>query len=206
MHTPRYLNYLAIGATTALLMAVSLASTAATVAKASGTRLEPLRVQARTAEDKQDATTVSRRHCTADGHWCVRTVLEGPSGDTHLEVAQRVAGEREARYRHVPLAASAGGAVPKPWPYIVRLAPGVGVPGVPSDPAQAALENVLVGVERPSRQVTLSRIYHTDDDVQVDGDRVTLSGDAAGTVRACITQADAAAGKFAPECGKILGP
>lgn len=167
-----------------------------------GNRLEPLLEQTDTAASASadpDAAHTSSRYCTADGQWCVRT-LRGEEDTDTLEVAHQVDGEATPRYRFIPLPAEAGAdSSVQPWPFIVRMPPGVGVP-VPHDPAQAALENVLVGALRAwttgysgggagASTLALSRIEHQDDGIQIDA-LLTLPGDGYSLIRACFGEED----------------
>ncbi len=187
-----------------LLVALAAAASAAPAPKPasdrSGNRLEALIEQPGAAQDAD--ADVSPRYCSADRQWCVRTRREGEPAAAQLEVEHQVAGEAEARLRVVPLSALAQSGSERPWPFIVRMAPGIGAPQRPTDPDQAALENVLVGVVREQStdysggegrvsQLALARLYHQDDGIQIDDEVLLLPADSHAAIRACFSEADA---------------
>ena len=166
-----------------------------------GNRLEVLIEQPAPRAPDADDRDASPRYCTADHQWCVRTRADGEDGTTQLEVEHQVAGEAAPRMRFVPLTALDASGSARPWPFIVRMAPGIGAPRVPADPAQAQLQNVLVGVldeattgysggGASASEVRLARIYHQDDGVQVDADVLVLPADGSAMIRACFSEAD----------------
>lgn len=170
-----------------------------------GNRLEPL-VESKDAASNTDAddAAVGPRYCTTDGTWCLRLRRhpEASGQAPWLEVAQRVAGEAEPRYRHVAYAGVDGPSSLRIWPWLLRLAPGAGLPSVPRDPVQAAQESVLVGVEREqqtayagggasSSALMLEQIYPTDDGTQTRSVlELPLGGSA--SIRACFGERDTA--------------
>ncbi|WP_421567286.1 hypothetical protein [Stenotrophomonas sp. PD6] len=202
----RMLNRRGVYATALLLM--SLQATAAVAVPEpvqrdrAGNRLEPLAEQTGPKDEGGDSSeATSAWLCTADHLWCVRTARQGDEGAAQLEVAQQVAGEATPRFRYVPLL-TAGDEVRnyRPWPYLVRMTPGIGAPQPPRDPQQAALENVLVGVVGETNtmysgggasasQLSLSRIYHEDDGIQIDS-VLTVPSDGNAMIRACFSEKD----------------
>lgn len=163
-----------------------------------GNRLEAL------IEQPDSATADSApAYCTADRQWCVRTRRAGGPLAAQLEVAHRVAGEAEPRLRFIPSPDPDAATSERPWPFIVRMAPGIGAPEVPADPQQAALENVLVGVVSEASTgysgggadagtLRLSRIYHQQDGIQIDPEVLAVPADGHATIRACFGDADEA--------------
>jgi hypothetical protein len=187
----------------ALAAADSVAATTDGVADRAGNRLEALIQQPDRAPAGSDDGAASPRLCTEDRQWCVRTRRDGEPSAGRLEVEHRLAGEPEPRLRFIPMPALETPASEQPWPFIVRMAPGVGAPQVPSDPQQAALENVLVGVVSGTSTgysgggadagtLRLSRIYHQQDGIQIDPDVLVVPADGHAMIRACFGQADEA--------------
>lgn len=200
----RMLNRQGAHAALALLLALALPAAAATPSETphdrAGNRLERLTEQAGPADDGEAAEAASAWYCTADRHWCVRTTRDGDEGAAQLEVAQQVTGEAEPRLRYVPLNADEEVANYQPWPYVVRMASGIGAPRPPRDPQQAALENVLVGAlsewntmysggGATASRLSLSRIYHEEDGIQIDPVLVVPS-DGNAMIRACFSEKD----------------
>lgn len=170
-----------------------------------GNRLEPLIERHEPAALAAGTTAegverdASSRYCTADGQWCLRTTGGAGEGEATLEVEHQVRGEAQPRSRFIPLA-DADGATVRPWPFIVRMAPGIGAPTPPRDPDQAALQNVLVGaiVEQQTgysgggasaSTLTLSRIHHDDDGIQIDP-VLSVAADGHSMIRACFSEQD----------------
>lgn len=202
----RMLNRTAAYAAMALLLALqvptALAAPDAVQRDRAGNRLERLTEQAGPVDARERAEGASSWYCTADRQWCVRTTREGDEGAAQLEVAQQVAGEAEPRVRYVPLVAGEEMRNYQPWPYLVRMAPGIGAPQPPHDPQQAALENVLVGVlaewntaysggGATASRLSLSRLYHQDDGIQIDA-VLELPSDGSSMIRACFSEKDMA--------------
>lgn len=191
-----------------LLALLALATDAALAARPAdgfadraGNRLEALIEQPATTAPDADERDASPRYCTADHQWCVRTRADAGDGTAQLEVEHHVAGDAEPRMRFVPLTGLTESGSVRPWPFIVRMAPGIGAPQVPADPAQAQLQNVLVGVldeattgysggGASASTVRLARIYHQDDGVQVDADVLVLPADGNASILACFSAAD----------------
>lgn len=178
------------------------ASAAEAATDRAGNRLQALIEQPPdTGDAAGDDALLSARYCSVDRQWCLRT-RRGDGDDTALlEVQHQLAGEAGPRLRIIPLTGDDAAGHPRPWPFIVRMAPGIGAPQVPDDPVQAALENVLVGVVEESSTgysgggahastLRLGRIYHQQDGVQVDPDVLVLPGDADASIRACFGEAD----------------
>ena len=168
---------------------------------AAGNRREALTPQAAPPGAAAADTDSSAWHCTADRGWCVRTVRD--EAGAQLELAQHVAGERDVRLRYVPLPSDDEADSEQPWPFIVRLGPGIGTPQRPTDAEQAQLQNVLVGAVRDwrtsysgggarSSELTLVRLYHENDGIQIDTvATLPMAGNA--LIRACFSEADVAA-------------
>ncbi len=81
--------------------------------------------------------------CTRDGNWCVRVQPVAEEGDrpSVLEVLEKVQGQGKPHTYHVSID------VPQEadlslWPWIVRLASGVGSDETVTDPQQRARQNV----------------------------------------------------------------
>lgn len=184
----------------ALLVPAAVAAPEAVQRDRAGNRLERLTERVGPVDAGESAAATSAWLCTADGHWCVRTTREGDTGAAQLEVAQQVTGEAAPRLRYIPLASGDAEINYQPWQYVVRMAPGIGAPEPPRDPQQAALENVLVGVlgewntmysggGASASRLSLSRIYHQEDGIQID--RVLeLPADGNAMIRACFSEKD----------------
>ena len=166
-----------------------------------GNRLQALTEQAAGEDDAHAQDDLSPRYCSDDQQWCLRTRRAADPAGAQLEVEHRVAGEAEPRLRVIPLPVSEMPGHPKPWPFIVRMGPGIGAPQVPRDRQQAALENVLVGVLEESSTgysggganastLRLSRIHHQDDGIQIDPEVLLLPADGDASIRACFGEAD----------------
>lgn len=177
------------------------AAAAAPVQDRAGNRWEALIEQPADAQDSAGAA--SPRFCSTDRQWCVRTSRHGDGDDpaSQLEVAHQLPGEADPRMRYIPLAALDDSDSDQPWPFIVRLAPGTRVGQMPADPQQAALENVLVGVQRGVRTMysggdasaatlVLSLIRHVDDGIQIDPAVLSLPADGHAMIRACFGEGD----------------
>lgn len=180
-----------------MLAVVGVADAAETAVDRAGNRLQALIEQPTSADD--DDAFVSARYCSADEQWCLRT--RRVEADAVLEVEHQPAGDAEPRLRVIPLPAGGSPAHPKPWPFIVRMGPGIGAPQVPRDRQQAALENVLVGVLEDASTgysggganattLRLGRIYHQDDGIQIDPEVLLLPVEGAASIRACFGEAD----------------
>lgn len=185
-----------------LLASISSAAVAAPVHDRAGNRLEALIEQPAAQTEAEQA---SARFCTADRQWCVRTAREGDDQASQLEIEHHLPGTAEPHTWFIPLDSGDADAAgtDQPWPFIVRLAPGADAGQVPSDPQQAALENVLVGVRRSvttmysggdagASTLVLSRIRHMDDGIQIDPDVLTLPADGHAMIRACFGEQDSA--------------
>lgn len=196
------------------LLAVPWVALAADTHDAAGNRLESLIEQPGTAPppaleggDPDMAQAVSPLYCTADRAWCVRLIASRNNPRPSLQVQEFVPGEPEPRDRHVGYTGPERDGRFQVWPYLLRLAPGLGAPSAPTDPAQAAFENVVVGVivERTSgysgggassSTLLLETIYHTDEGAETSS---VLSLPVAGqaSIRACYGEQDAALRKGA---------
>lgn len=185
----------------ALTAGTTQAQPATPVQDAAGNRLEALTQQAAPPGAAAADADSSAWHCTADRGWCVRSVRD--EAGAQLEVAHHVAGERDVRLRYVPLPSKDEADSEHPWPFIVRLGPGIGAPQRPTDAEQAQLQNVLVGAVRDwrtsysgggagSSELTLVRLYHENDGIQIDTvATLPMAGNA--LIRACFSEADVAA-------------
>ncbi|HEL3816362.1 TPA: hypothetical protein UMY79_003270 [Stenotrophomonas maltophilia] len=143
------------------------------------------------------------RHCTADGAWCVRVQPVANDGDrpTTLEVSERGAAKGDPHVYHVSIDVPQESEL-KLWPWIVRLAPGVGSDAVVTDPQQRARQNVLVGGivsfssmysggGADASTLQLARVRHLQDDIQVDDDVLTVPWQGNASIRACFSEQDA---------------
>lgn len=178
-----------------LLVPLGAAAAAADQHDAAGNRLEALQLQTGAAQNEVE------RYCTTDGHWCLQALASaGEDQPAALEVAERVPGEAEPRLRHVAIDTGDEGDL-RVWPYIVRMAPGIGADQPLTDPQQATLQNVLVGglVEvrtmysgggASASTLQLARIRHLDEGVQVDDNILHLPLDANAMIRACFSEDD----------------
>lgn len=192
----------------ALLLAVPWVGLAADARDAAGNRLEALIEQPGTAPpptleggDPDMAQAVSPLFCTADRAWCLRLIASRNNPRPSLQVREFVPGEAEPRDRHVGYTGPERDGQFQVWPYLLRLAPGLGAPSVPTDPVQAAFENVVVGVTveqtagysgggASNSTLLLETIYHTDEGAESSS---VLSLPVAGqaSIRACFSEQDA---------------
>lgn len=140
--------------------------------------------------------------CTRDGNWCVRVQPVAEEGDrpSVLEVLEKVQGQGKPHTYHVSID------VPQEadlslWPWIVRLAPGVGSDETVTDPQQRARQNVLVGGivkfstmysggSADASTLQLARVRHLQDDIQVDDDVLTVPWLGNAMIRACFSEQD----------------
>ncbi len=87
------------------------------------------------------------------------------------------------------------------WPWIVRLAPGMGSDETVTDPQQRTRQNVLVGGivtfstmysggGADASTLQLARVRHLQDDIQVDDDVLTLPWRGNAMIRACFSEQD----------------
>jgi len=142
------------------------------------------------------------QYCTLDRAWCVRVhpVTEDGDRPTTLEVSEREAGESEPHVYHVSIDVPQESELSL-WPWIVRLAPGVGSDEAVSDPRQRARQNVLVGGivkfstmysggGTDASTLQLARVRHLQDDIQVDDDVLTLPWLGNAMIRACFSEQD----------------
>ncbi|VTQ77604.1 Uncharacterised protein [Stenotrophomonas maltophilia] len=124
--------------------------------------------------------------CTRDGNWCVRVQPVAEEGDrpTVLEVLEKGPGQGKPHTYHVSIDVSQESELSL-WPWIVRLAPGVGSGEPVTDPQQRTRQNVLVGGivtfstmysggGADASTLQLARVRHLQDDIQVDDDVLTL--------------------------------
>ncbi|PJL59079.1 hypothetical protein [Stenotrophomonas maltophilia] len=140
--------------------------------------------------------------CTRDGNWCVRVQPVAEDGDrpTVLEVLEKGPGQGKPHTYHVSIDVPQESELSL-WPWIVRLAPGVGSDEAVSDPRQRARQNVLVGgIVKSSAMYSgggadastlqLARVRHLQDDIQVDDDVLTLPWRGNAMIRACFSEQD----------------
>ncbi|WMJ69564.1 hypothetical protein [Stenotrophomonas sp. 24(2023)] len=140
--------------------------------------------------------------CTRDRVWCVRVQPATTDGghSTTLEVAEQVTGEHGPSYFHASIAVPADSELAV-WPWIVRLAPGVGADETLGDPQQRARQNVLVGglVKRTemysgggaeATTLQLAQIRHLDEGVQIDDNVLSLPWQGNASIRACFSEQD----------------
>lgn len=140
--------------------------------------------------------------CTRDGNWCVRVQPVAEEGDrpTLLEVLEKGPGQGKPHTYHVSID------VPREselslWPWIVRLAPGMGSDETVTDPQQRTRQNVLVGGivtfstmysggGADASTLQLARVRHLQDDIQVDDDVLTVPWLGNAMIRACFSEQD----------------
>lgn len=124
--------------------------------------------------------------CTRDGNWCVRVqpVAEEGNRPTVLEVLEKAPGQGKPHTYHVSIDVPQESELSL-WPWIVRLAPGVGSDEPVTDPQQRVRQNVLVdgivkfstmysGGGADASTLQLARVRHLQDDIQVDDDVLTV--------------------------------
>ena len=142
------------------------------------------------------------QYCTLDRAWCVRVQPVAEDGDrpTTLEVSETVPGESEPHLYHVSIDVPQESELSL-WPWIVRLAPGVGSDETVTDPQQHARQNVLVGGivkfsamysggGADASTLQLARLRHLQDDIQVDDDVLTVPWLGNAMIRACFSEQD----------------
>ncbi|UXA55118.1 hypothetical protein M0D46_08455 [Xanthomonas prunicola] len=163
-----------------------------------GNVMEPLGQVRRADEQGQ-----SRLYfCTRDAAWCVRSEPRSEPGDplNMLEISETVAGEQTPRVYHVSIDVPEGGEL-SVWPWIVRMAPGVGADQAVTDPRQRARQNVLVGgISKLSTsysgggaaasRLQLARVRHLQDDIQTDSDLLRVPWEGNAMIRTCFTERD----------------
>ncbi len=140
--------------------------------------------------------------CTGDGAWCVRVLPASGEGERPrvLEVLETVAGEGQPHAYHVSIDLQQNAQLSL-WPWIVRLAPGVGADQTVADPQQRARQNVLVGgISKVSTlysgggaeasRLQLARVRHLDDGIQIDDAVLGLAWTGEAEIRACFGEQD----------------
>lgn len=140
--------------------------------------------------------------CTRDGNWCVRVQPVAEEGDrpTVLEVLEKGPGQGKPHTYHVSIDVSQESELSL-WPWIVRLAPGVGSDETVTDPQQRTRQNVLVGGivtfstmysggGADASTLQLARVRHLQDDIQVDDDVLTVPWLGNAMIRACFSEQD----------------
>ncbi|HEL3832485.1 TPA: hypothetical protein UMX25_001529 [Stenotrophomonas maltophilia] len=140
--------------------------------------------------------------CTRDGNWCVRVQPVAEEGDrpTVLEVLENAPGQGKPHTYHVSIDVPQESELSL-WPWIVRLAPGVGSDEPVTDPQQRARQNVLVGGivkfsamysggGADASTLQLARVRHLQDDIQVDDDVLTVPWLGNAMIRACFSEQD----------------
>ncbi len=140
--------------------------------------------------------------CTRDGNWCVRVQPVAEEGDrpTLLEVLEKGPGQGKPHTYHVSIDVPQESELSL-WPWIVRLAPGVGSGEPVTDPQQRARQNVLVGGivtfsamysggGADASTLQLARVRHLQDDIQVDDDVLTVPWLGNAMIRACFSEQD----------------
>ncbi|WP_414493280.1 hypothetical protein [Stenotrophomonas maltophilia] len=140
--------------------------------------------------------------CTRDGNWCVRVQPVSEEGDrpTMLEVLEKVQGQGKPHSYRVSIDVPQESELSL-WPWIVRLAPGVGSDEPVTDPQQRASQNVLVGGivtfsamysggGADASTLQLARVRHLQDDIQVDDDVLTVPWLGSAMIRACFSEQD----------------
>ncbi|MBH1804602.1 hypothetical protein I5T93_16845 [Stenotrophomonas maltophilia] len=140
--------------------------------------------------------------CTRDSNWCVRVQPVAEEGDrpTLLEVLEKGPGQGKPHTYHVSIDVSQESELSL-WPWIVRLAPGVGSDETVTDPQQRTRQNVLVGGivtfstmysggGADASTLQLARVRHLQDGIQVDDDVLTLPWRGNAMIRACFSEQD----------------
>ncbi len=140
--------------------------------------------------------------CTRDGNWCVRLQPVAEEGDrpTLLEVLEKGPGRGKPHTYHVSIDVPQESELSL-WPWIVRLAPGVGSDEPVTDPQQRARQNVLVGGivkfstmysggGADASTLQLARVRHLQNDIQVDDDVLTVPWLGNAMIRACFSEQD----------------
>lgn len=140
--------------------------------------------------------------CTRDSNWCVRVQPVAEEGDrpTLLEVLEKGPGQGKPHTYHVSIDVPQESELSL-WPWIVRLAPGVGSDETVTDPQQRTRQNVLVGGVvtfstmysgggADASTLQLARVRHLQDDIQVDDDVLTVPWLGNAMIRACFSEQD----------------
>lgn len=140
--------------------------------------------------------------CTRDGNWCVRVQPVAEEGDrpTVLEVLEKGPGQGKPHTYHVSIDVPQESELSM-WPWIVRLAPGMGSDETVTDPQQRTRQNVLVGGivtfstmysggGADASTLQLARVRHLQDDIQVDEDVLTVPWLGNAMIRACFSEQD----------------
>ncbi|WP_322547384.1 hypothetical protein [Stenotrophomonas geniculata] len=140
--------------------------------------------------------------CTRDGNWCVRVQPVAEEGDrpTLLEVLEKGPGQGKPHTYHVSIDVPQESELSL-WPWIVRLAPGVGSDETVTDLQQRTRQNVLVGGivtfstmysggGADASTLQLARVRHLQDDIQVDDDVLTVPWLGNAMIRACFSEQD----------------
>ena len=140
--------------------------------------------------------------CTRDSNWCVRVQPVAEEGDrpTLLEVLEKGPGQGKPHTYHVSIDVPQESELSL-WPWIVRLAPGMGSDETVTDPQQRTRQNVLVGGivtfstmysggGADASTLQLARVRHLQDDIQVDDDVLTLPWRGNAMIRACFSEQD----------------
>lgn len=140
--------------------------------------------------------------CTRDSNWCVRVqpVAEEGGRPTLLEVLEKGPGQGKPHTYHVSIDVPQESELSL-WPWIVRLAPGVGSDETVTDPQQRTRQNVLVGGivtfstmysggGADASTLQLARVRHLQDDIQVDDDVLTVPWLGNAMIRACFSEQD----------------
>ncbi len=140
--------------------------------------------------------------CTRDSNWCVRVQPVAEEGDrpTVLEVLEKAPGQGKPHTYHVSIDVPQESELSL-WPWIVRLAPGVGSDETVTDPQQRTRQNVLVGGivtfstmysggGADASTLQLARVRHLQDDIQVDDDVLTVPWLGNAMIRACFSEQD----------------
>jgi len=165
---------------------------------AAGNVMEPLGQVLLPGEDGGDRL----QNCTADRAWCVALQPSDNEGEasTTLVVTERAQGTGQPQSWHVTMDVPSEGEFSL-WPWIVRLAPGVGADQAVADPHQRARQNVLVGgISKVSNmysgggadasRLQLARVRHLDDGIQVDNDVLGVAWAGHAEIRACFSEQD----------------
>ncbi|WP_329766740.1 hypothetical protein [Stenotrophomonas geniculata] len=140
--------------------------------------------------------------CTRDSNWCVRVQPVAEEGDrpTLLEVLEKGPGQGKPHTYHVSIDVPQESELSL-WPWIVRLAPGMGSDETVTDPQQRTRQNVLVGGivtfstmysggGADASTLQLARVRHLQDDIQVDDDVLTVPWLGNAMIRACFSEQD----------------
>lgn len=165
---------------------------------AAGNVMEPLGQVLRKDENGQQRLF----HCTADRDWCLSVEPSPGEGDwaRAIEVIEKRPGADEPSSYRAVMDVPEDGELSL-WPWIIRLAPGVGTDPAVADPQQRARQSVLMGGIVATRTsysgggasasvLQLARVRHLDEGIQVDNNLLTVPWEGNAMIRACFSEQD----------------